>query len=65
MSFNDLVFHQTHKNGQFYEMVKNPFQLQKRLKNDSKNSNFLKLSNDLKNVSRHLLGSLQHQNEAF
>ena len=34
-------------------MVKIPFQLQKRLKNDPKISIFLKSLNDLKNVSRH------------
>ena len=37
-------------------MVKNPFQLEKKLKNDQKISNFLKSSNDLKNVSRHCGG---------
>ena len=34
-------------------MVQNSFQLQKRLKNYSKNWFFSKFSNDLKNVSRH------------
>ena len=34
-------------------MVKIPSQLQKRLKNDPKISNFLKFSNDLENVCRH------------
>ena len=34
-------------------MVKIPFQLQKRLKNDPKISNYYNFSNDLKNVSIH------------
>ena len=46
-------------------MVKNHFQLQKRLKNDPKISNFLKLSNDLKNVSRHCGGPYNIKIEHF
>ena len=37
-------------------MVKIPFQLQKRRKNDPKISNFYNFSNDLKNVSKHCGG---------
>ena len=40
----------------WFETVKNPFQLQKRLKNDPKISIFQKILNDLKNVSRHCGG---------
>ena len=46
-------------------MVKIPFKLQKRLKNDSKISNFLKFSNDLKNVSRHCGGPYNIKIEHF
>ena len=46
-------------------MVKNHFQLQKRLQNDPKISNFLKLSNDLKNVSRHCGGPYNIKIEHF
>ena len=57
MSSNHLVSpRKTHKNGQCYDLVKIPFQLQKRLKKDPKISNFFKFSNDLKNVSRHCGG---------
>ena len=43
-------------------MVKIPFQLQKRLKKNPKISNFEKISNDLKFVSRHCGG---HYNIKF
>jgi len=57
MISNHLVTHQPHKNGQYYALkVKNPFQLQKKLKNDTKISSFLKFLNDLKNVSSHCGG---------
>ena len=47
------------------KLVKNHFQLQKRLENDPKISNFLKFSIDLKNVSRHCGGPYNIKNEHF
>ena len=43
----------------WFEMVKNCFQLQKNLKNDTTNWFFSKFSNDLKNVSRHCIVGLR------